>query len=305
MARPKRENAEYFSHDANMRNDPKIKALRKKFKEGYSVYNMFLEYLTDCRFFEVEMTDLEYEIMSGDFDVETEILIDILNYCVKIGLLNKTENVFFSNGLKKRLQPVLDKRNKAKTSFLSQFATETEKKEEKVQKSLVSVTETTQSKVKESKVKESKVKESKVKEIKKEEEITNVISVDLKNQLPVPKIDFNKLLSFFNENRGLLPEVKKFSEARKKRVLILEKQYGKESIQVVIEKTRDSPFLQGENKENWTASFDWIFKPANFLKILEDNYARKQNTRGSNSTTTDAEHKQSAVSAVNAMFGVQ
>ncbi|SNA84042.1 DUF4373 domain-containing protein [Flavobacterium psychrophilum] len=165
MARPKRENAEYFSHDANMRNDPKIKALRKKFKEGYSVYNMFLEYLTDCRFFEVEMTDLEYEIMSGDFDIETEFLIDILNYCVKIGLLNKTENVFFSNGLKKRLQPVLDKRNKAKASFLSQFATETDKKEEKVQKSLVSVTETTQSKVKESKVKESKVYKKEIESI--------------------------------------------------------------------------------------------------------------------------------------------
>ena len=45
-----------------------------------------------------------------------------------------------------------------------------------------------------------------------------------------------------------------------------------ESIQTVIQKTRDSPFLQGDNKENWTASFDWIFKPANFLKILENNF---------------------------------
>ncbi|MBC7749571.1 MAG: DUF4373 domain-containing protein [Methylotenera sp.] len=154
MARPKKENAEYFSHDANMRNDPKIKALRKKFTDGYAVYNMFLEYLTDCTLFEVKMTELEFEILSGDFDVDVEILKEILDYCVKVGLLIQSENMFFSNGLKKRLQPVLDKRNNAKDKFLQ---IKLQESEQKVQKSVVSVTETTQSKVKESKVKESKV----------------------------------------------------------------------------------------------------------------------------------------------------
>lgn len=127
--------------------------------------------------------------------------------------------------------------------------------------------------------------------------------VDLKNQPISTKINFDELLSFFNTNRGLLPEVKKLSDTRKKRIQTLEKQYGKKSIQIVIEKVRDSSFLQGDNKENWTATFDWIFKPANFLKILEDNYATRQNTRSINSSATDAQHKQSAVNAVNAMFG--
>lgn len=154
MARPKKENAEYFSHDSSMRNDPKIKALRRRFSIGYSVYNMFLEYLTDCSFFEFEMNDLQYEILAGDFDVETETLIQILDYCVKIGLLENQENVFFSNGLKKRLQSVLDKRNNAKDKFLNKKILEIATFQSKTD---VSVTETTQSKVKESKVKESKV----------------------------------------------------------------------------------------------------------------------------------------------------
>lgn len=141
-----------------------------------------------------------------------------------------------------------------------------------------------------------------VKENKKEDTPNGV--VDLKNQPEQPKIDFNNLLSFFNSNRGLLPEVKKMSDVRKKRILVLEKQYGRKSIQTVITKTRDSTFLQGDNKDNWVASFDWIFKPANFLKILEDNYANKQNTRSIHSQRRDADHKQSAVDAVNAMFGV-
>jgi hypothetical protein len=152
--------------------------------------------------------------------------------------------------------------------------------------------------------KEKEIKEEKSKEEKSKEYTPNGV-VDFTNQLPVHKIDFDKLLSFFNSNRGLLPEVKKMSETRKKRIQLLEKQYGKESIITVIQKTRDSPFLQGDNKENWTASFDWIFKPANFLKILEDNYENRENIRSINSQRTDANHKQSAVNAVNALFGVQ
>jgi hypothetical protein len=152
------------------------------------------------------------------------------------------------------------------------------------------------------KVKKSKVKESK--EEKSKEEYTPNGVVDFPNQLPDHKIDFDKLLSFFNSNRGLLPEVKKMSDARKKRIQILEKQYGKKSIENVIQKTRDSTFLQGDNKDNWTASFDWIFKPANFLKILEDNYGNREITKIGNSSKSDADHKQSAINAVNAMYGI-
>jgi hypothetical protein len=115
--------------------------------------------------------------------------------------------------------------------------------------------------------------------ISNNEDVNN--SVTISNQLKIDsphKIDLIKFQKFFNDNRGLLPEVKKISDARKKRIQVLEKQYGKECLMIVIEKTRDSPFLQGQNQKNWIASFDWIFTPANFLKILEDNYAKRTNT---------------------------
>ena len=52
MARPKKNNADYFPHDADMRNDPKIRALRRKFGlKGYAIWNMFLESLTRFRIF--------------------------------------------------------------------------------------------------------------------------------------------------------------------------------------------------------------------------------------------------------------
>ncbi|GHV28882.1 hypothetical protein FACS1894176_11540 [Bacteroidia bacterium] len=49
MARPKKENADYFSHDKEMRNNPKLKYIRNIFNlEGYAVFCMLLEYLTNC-----------------------------------------------------------------------------------------------------------------------------------------------------------------------------------------------------------------------------------------------------------------
>lgn len=44
MARPIKNNADYFSHDIGMRNDMKIKALRRKYGlVGYASYVMLIE----------------------------------------------------------------------------------------------------------------------------------------------------------------------------------------------------------------------------------------------------------------------
>lgn len=145
MAKPEKNNAEYFSHDSCMRNDPKVKALRRKFRhEGYSAYCMILELLTDSANFEYDFNDINTEIIAGDFDLEPNNLQEIIAYSCHIGLFIREGTVIFSLGLKHRLKSVIDKRNNAKARYLSQ----------KEQKSIESVTDTTQSKVKERKVNE-------------------------------------------------------------------------------------------------------------------------------------------------------
>lgn len=146
MARPTKNNAEYFSHDAGMRNDPKIRALRKRFTNGYAIYCMLLEVLTSTDYFTLEIDEIQLEILAGDFDTDAENLHEVIKFCVKIKLLNLQNSKLNSCGLNKRLQGVLDKRNIAKERF----------KKQKPENNNVSVTETTQSKVKYSKVKESK-----------------------------------------------------------------------------------------------------------------------------------------------------
>ena len=140
MARPKRLNAEYFSHDSGMRDDPKIKALRNKFGiTGYAVWCMMLEILTNSDHFKRSIDDIEIEILSADFGIDPELFSEILAYMLRLKLLQIGDSgEYLSQKLTDRLQPVVDKRRNSC-------------------RKVVSVTESTQSKVKKTKVKESKV----------------------------------------------------------------------------------------------------------------------------------------------------
>ncbi|MDB2122847.1 hypothetical protein [Clostridium paraputrificum] len=55
------------------------------------------------------------------------------------------------------------------------------------------------------------------------------------------------------------------------------KEYGVEGILKAIDNINNSSFLKGQNKNNWTITFDWLIKPNNFIKVLEDNYSDRKN----------------------------
>lgn len=113
MARPKKNNAEYFSHDADMRNDVRIKALRRKFSHtGYAVWSYLLETLTDSDFFEVEWEEINIELLAADYDVTVEDLHSIVGYCLKIGLLQMQDDKLLSEAHKKRFSPLLANRER-------------------------------------------------------------------------------------------------------------------------------------------------------------------------------------------------
>ena len=62
MARPTKNSCEYFPHDNNMRNHPKVKALRHKFTNGYAIWSMFIEYLTGSDGNVFEYSDLQLKL---------------------------------------------------------------------------------------------------------------------------------------------------------------------------------------------------------------------------------------------------
>ncbi|MCM1076269.1 MAG: hypothetical protein NC411_02790 [Bacteroides sp.] len=112
-------------------------------------------------------------------------------------------------------------------------------------------------------------------------------------------IDFKKLLAFFNEKmKGkMIPQVRAIIGKRRQAVLARSKEYGKTAIMTAILNAADSEFLNGGNDRAFVASFDWIFRPNNFPKVLENNYANKiiptqQNGTTHRNITTSAEARQ-------------
>ncbi len=111
MARPVKNNLEYFSHDKDMRNDLKIKALRRKYShKGYSIYVMMLEHLSNCDYLQFEWSELNIELLTPDFDIDATELVEIIDYCVKLNLFQIHLGYIYSHRFYERNQIVLNSR---------------------------------------------------------------------------------------------------------------------------------------------------------------------------------------------------
>ena len=75
------------------------------------------------------------------------------------------------------------------------------------------------------------------------------------------------------------PKIRSLSAARKKAIKARLKDYGIEDFKAVFEKAEASSFLKGVDG-GWKASFDWLIKEANMLKVLEGNYEDKPKKGG-------------------------
>lgn len=152
MARPIKNNCDYFPHDAGMRNHKKLKAIRSTFGiQGYALWCMMLEHITASEFNSMPYNDLEMELLAGDFGVETGQLIRFIEYCIRIGILQRDGDMIISQSLNERLAPVYEKRGFMKQKLKRERVPVTE--------TGVSESETTQIKRKEKKGNEIKLNE--------------------------------------------------------------------------------------------------------------------------------------------------
>jgi len=164
MARPTKHNVDYFSHDCDMRNDIKIKALRRKYKHlGYSIYNITLELLGDTEYFQMKWDDATIELLTADYDCDNEELKEVINYCIQLNLFQLTHGHLHCDNFTKRLEETVLSRRK---DYCSDNSPINKLNEVNVYNNEVNVNNNTQSKVKESKVNKSKGEYSKEEESK-------------------------------------------------------------------------------------------------------------------------------------------
>ena len=79
----------------------------------------------------------------------------------------------------------------------------------------------------------------------------------------------------------------KINDKRKKAIKILLNEYTIEELLQAMDKIHISKFLQGDNKNNWQITFDWLISKSNLLKVLEGNYDDKINAETKNNTHAD------------------
>lgn len=256
----------YFSHDADMRNDIKVKALRRKFgNTGYAVWNFFLETLTDSEDFEIEYTPVNIELLAADFDVSTEDLSLIVNYCIKINLLQLENERLFSLKHKERIRLVIDKKSYkseiAKKAIAARWNKHTEQSNNDCNTD-VSVTNNDCNTI----IREDK---NRIEEIRKEKII----------------YPYQDIVDCWNSTCKTLPSVTKLSAIRRTKIKCRLDEFGKQeawmpTVEALFEKIAASDFLRGDNNSNWTASFDWLFDNSkNWVKVMEGNYDNKRGVK--------------------------
>lgn len=97
---------------------------------------------------------------------------------------------------------------------------------------------------------------------------------DTNNKSIIDKEIVKEVIELYHSICVSFPTIRAISKNREKAVLELLKTYSNDDFRVVFENAENSSFLKGKDG-GWKASFDWLIKEANFLKVLEGNYADK------------------------------
>ena len=86
---------------------------------------------------------------------------------------------------------------------------------------------------------------------------------------------FDEIVKIYAEVCPSLPQVRKVDDRRKKSINArwgdtFDKDIGR--VREFFSLVSKSAFLNGDNRNGWTASFDWLMNKANATKVLEGNY---------------------------------
>ncbi|WP_145953280.1 hypothetical protein [Chryseobacterium indologenes] len=122
--------------------------------------------------------------------------------------------------------------------------------------------------------------------------ISTMLKAEEKERKKVAQKKESEIVDYFHEKCKNLPRVQVLSDKRKTSLKMRLKEHGEDNVLRVIEMAGESRFLSGENHKNWTADFDWIFNPTNFIKIMEGNYKnREYNVNANNNGSSQARRR--------------
>jgi hypothetical protein len=278
MARPVKQGIDYFPFDVDFFSDIKIRKIARACgSQATSILICLLcNIYKDNGYYILWDEDLPF-VIADTVGVSEGAVKEVILKALQVDFFDqniyKKYQVLTSYGIQKRFKSAVYKRESI--VYIEEYMVPDVRNIVSDVKNQVTDVRSTQSKVNKSKV--NKSKENK-KEISPEGD-TKKDELSLQPHPQVEHVDFVRLQEYFNTTfRGKLSMVVSMTESRRKAVKARIAQYDKETVFIVLKKVAASPFLLGCNDRNWKCDFDWIFKAANFTKILEGNYDEKGNT---------------------------
>ena len=140
-------------------------------------------------------------------------------------------------------------------------------------------------------------------------DLTEVITVQNERVGNAPKVkspekktenlkaeQYQQIIDAYNDNCGKLPKATKLTDKRKRAIRIcLEQGFTLDDFRAAVKKAALIPFFNGNGERGWRASFDFIIKPDNLQKIIEDTYGSGQENSHSYNLDKLVEHAYNTV----------
>ena len=95
--------------------------------------------------------------------------------------------------------------------------------------------------------------------------------------LGVTENECEKIIDLYNSLCTSLTKVQGATADRKHNVALLLKKYTPHQIEEVFRKAQGCDFLCGKGERGWKASFDWLIREDNFLRVYEGAYNANKN----------------------------
>lgn len=108
-------------------------------------------------------------------------------------------------------------------------------------------------------------------------EIEKEIEIELDKERET--IDCQQIADLYNDTCVSFPRLTILSDKRKKAIKARAKVHSLDDFKRLFEKAEASSFLKGGNSRDWAATFDWLIKADNMVKVLEGNYDDKPQNR--------------------------
>ena len=112
------------------------------------------------------------------------------------------------------------------------------------------------------------------------------IDIDIDKEIEKERIDYQKIITMYNDTCVSFPRLRSLSDGRKKAIKArMNTGYTYDDFQNVFNLAEASTFLKGGNDRSWSATFDWMIKDSSMVKILEGNYNDKATIRAAEKTS--------------------